>query len=150
MAFGSAGGHIPVSLVLVGLLLGILLAGLGPLGQPISAISSTAEGVALMRFLLSESGLLNEGISRIFFPGKATLFILFPSLRNGFLANAPGAASHLATRTWFYDENFFSLLKPGMQVVICGAGLDTVRDSSFISLKSFWLCSHQASFRCAY
>jgi len=37
----------------------------------------------------------------------------------------PGGSAHLATRTWFYDEQILSALQPGWQVVICGAGFDT-------------------------
>jgi methyltransferase (TIGR00027 family) len=89
--------------------------------------SSTAEGVAVTRVLLSRMGLLSEGIAASFFPFKAWVFSsLPPSLRNAFLRSLlPGGASHLATRTWFYDEHIMRLLKPDMQVVICGAGFDS-------------------------
>lgn len=88
--------------------------------------SSTAEGVAFARYLLSDAGLLSEGISKAFFPVKAFLFTLHPRMRDKFISGLlPGGAAHLATRTWFYDGNFAKLLKPGMQVVICGAGFDS-------------------------
>lgn len=87
--------------------------------------TTTAEGVAFSRYLLSDAGLLSEGIAKAFFPVKASFWTLHPSMRNFFFKVIPGGASHLATRTWFYDANFARLLKPDMQVVICGAGFDS-------------------------
>jgi len=89
--------------------------------------TSTAEAVAFVRHMMSDVGLLNEGVSRVFFPYKSWFWTATPSLRDTFLQAVlgTGAMSHLATRTWFYDRHLMSLLKPDMQVVICGAGFDS-------------------------
>jgi O-methyltransferase involved in polyketide biosynthesis len=88
--------------------------------------SSTAEGVAISRYLLSDRGLLSEGISAAFFPWKAWAFTRSPRLRDAVLRGVlPGGAAHLATRTWFYDEHIRRLLAPHGQLVVCGAGFDS-------------------------
>ena len=103
---------------------GVVLAATGRLAFKTLVPQSTAEGVALGKYLLGDSGLLSDGVGKHFFPWKAAFFSMTRTVK-GFMPSPPGGSAHLATRTWFYDEQIMAALQPGWQVVICGAGFDT-------------------------
>jgi methyltransferase (TIGR00027 family) len=102
---------------------GVVLAAIGRLAFKTLVPQSTAEGVAMGKYLLGDSGLLSDGVGKHFFPWKAAFWTSTPGMRK--VISPPGGSAHLATRTWFYDEQILSALQPGWQVVICGAGFDT-------------------------
>ena len=102
---------------------GVVLAATGRLAFKTLVPQSTAEGVAMGKYLLGDSGLLSDGVGKHFFPWKAAFWTSTPGMRK--VISPPGGSAHLATRTWFYDEQILSALQPGWQVVICGAGFDT-------------------------
>lgn len=94
-----------------------------------SLFSSTAEGVAMIRLVLSDQGILDEGMTSMFYPYKAAFFARFMGclLRRLSPKIAPGGFSHLATRTFFYDAHIKRLIieeKSVTQLVINGAGFD--------------------------
>ena len=102
---------------------GAVLAAIGGLAFKTLLPKSTAEGVAMGKYMLGDSGLLSDGVGKHFFPWKAAFWTMMPGMRK--VIAPPGGSAHLATRTWFYDEQILSTIKPGWQVVICGAGFDT-------------------------
>ena len=102
---------------------GAVLAAIGGLAFKTLLPKSTAEGVAMGKYMLGDSGLLSDGVDKHFFPWKAAFWTIMPGMR--MVISPPGGNSHLATRTWFYDEQILAALQPGWQVVICGAGFDT-------------------------
>ena len=102
---------------------GAVLAAIGGFAFKTLLPKSTAEGVAMGKYMLGDSGLLSDGVGKHFFPWKAAFWTMMPGMR--MVISPPGGNSHLATRTWFYDEQILAALQPGWQVVICGAGFDT-------------------------
>ena len=90
-------------------------------------MTSTAEAVAITRLVLTNVGILDEGISAHFYPGKAVVArCLQPLLLRGSERQAPGVFAHLTTRTLFYDGHIRRLIAQGSirQFVVMGAGFD--------------------------
>ena len=77
---------------------GVVLAATGRLAFKTFVPQSTAEGVALGKYLLGDSGLLSDGVGKHFFPWKAAFFSMTRTLK-GFMPSPPGGSAHLATRT---------------------------------------------------